>query len=275
MQNTQKNPTQKQSKRRISLAKATGWTLLGTGIIALTLSIIYTSSIPAFIGLGLIFWGIILTYIQNEEYVKEPLFEATALSPLATLNQIIQDMNYTGNGIYLSPRYFKNPEANKAYIPKQKDQKLPTPEQIQNQENQLFTQEPQGMLITPPGAELNKFFEKALGTSFTKVELSYLEQNMPKLFTEDLEISQTFQIKTENDKITITLENSIYGKLCKEAQTFTSAYSALGCPLSSALACALSKATGKPITITDQDISKDNKKIKIEFHVINEEHKEK
>ena len=275
MQNPQKNLTQKQSKRRISLAKATGWTLLGTGIIALILSIIYASSIPAFIGLGLIFWGIILTYIQNEEYVKEPLFEATALSPLATLNQIIQEMNYNGNGIYLSPRYFKNPEANKAYIPKQKDQKLPTPEQIQNQENQLFTQEPQGMLITPPGAELNKFFEKSLGTSFTKVELSYLEQNMPKLFTEDLEISQTFQIKTENDKITITLENSIYGKLCKEAKTFTSAYSALGCPLSSALACALSKATGKPITITNQDVSKDNKKIKIEFHILHEEHKEK
>ena len=131
------------------------------------------------------------------------------------------------------------------------------------------------MLITPPGAELNKFFEKSLGTSFTKVELSYLEQNMPKLFTEDLEISQTFQIKTENDKITITLENSIYAKLCKEAQTFTRAYSALGCPLSSALACALSKATGKPITITNQDVSKDNKKIKIEFHILHEEHKEK
>jgi hypothetical protein len=273
MQSIQTNPIGKGTKRRPNRAKDAGWILLSMGAALLLLSIIYSSSIPAFIGLGLVFWGIILSYIRNEQYVKEPIFEATAMSSIATLDQMIQEMGYAGKAVYLSPRYFKDPEAGKAYIPKQKEGQLPTPEQIQNQETRVFIENPQGILVTPPGAELTKLFERNLGISFTRVDMTYVEQKLPKLLVEDLEIAQEVQIKIEGSKITIDTKDSVYKNLSTETKRFPNVYNSLGSPLSSAFACALAKATGKPIIIENETASEDGKSIKIEYRAIGEEKK--
>jgi len=272
MQKPEKVPAEK--KQKISFAKASGWGILGLGAAALVASIIYVSQILAFIGLGLIFWGIILTYIQTEEYVKENLLDKTVLPSLATLNQMIQELDYKGKAIYLPPKYLKDPEANKAYICKQKEGKMPTPEQIQEQETKLFIENPQGILLTPPGAELAKLFEKTLETSFTRIDMQYLQQNMPKLFIEDLEIAQNFEMETEDNKVHVKIENSAYKNLTKEATNLSNLLGSLGCPLSSAVACALAKATGKPIIIENQKTSEDGRKTEIEYRIIEEEQTE-
>jgi hypothetical protein len=269
MQTHQKASARK--KPKISSAKATGWTMLGLGAISLVASIFSVSQILAFIGLGLIFWGAILTYVQTEEYVKEELLDATATSSLAVLNQIIQELDYKGKAIYLPQRYLKDPEAYKAYIPQQKEGKLPAPEHIQEQETKLFLENPQGILVEPPGAKLTKLFEKTLETNFTRVDLKYLQQNMPKLFIEHLEIAQDFEMKTENNKVYVKIENSIYKNLTKEATNLSNLYFSLGCPVSSAIACALAKATGKPIIIENQRISEDGKNTEIEYGILEEE----
>lgn len=273
MQKTQ-NPTD--IKHKTNITKATGYIILCLGAAALTTSIIYsqvldTSQILAFIGLGLVFWGIILTYIHTEEYIKENLLDATTMSSLETINQIIQQMEYVGKAIHLPPKYFKEPETIKAYIPKQNELKLPTPEQIQKQENKLFIENPQCLLLSPPGADLTKLFEKTLETSFTRIDLQYLKQNMPKLFIEELEISQNFEIETENNKVYVKIENSAYKNLTKKAMALPDLFKSLGCPLSSAIACALAKATGKPIIIENLQASENGKDMSIEFRVLEEE----
>src|SRR3972149_178150 len=182
----------------INTAKIASSTLIATGAVALVISITYASSILAFIGLGLLFWGIIFTYIRTEEYVKKALLDATVSSQIATLNEIIQAMECEGTATYLPPKYFKNPEANKVYIPKPKGVTLPKPEQIQDQDPQFFIdliENPPAVLLTPPGAELAKLFEKTLETNFTRVDLKYLQQNMRKLFVEELEIAQNIEME--------------------------------------------------------------------------------
>lgn len=259
---------------RIDLTKLTYSTLIATGAIALILSTIYNSSILAFIGLGLTFWGIILAYIRTEEYVKENLLEATTLPSLETLNQILKELDYKGKAVYLPPKYLTTPEENKAYIPKQEEEKLPTPEQTQKQETKIFLENPNGILLTPPGAELAKLFEKTLETSFTRVDLQYLQQNMPKLFIEDLEIAQNFDMTIENNKIHIKIQNSAYKNLNKEAENLSNLYTSLGSPISSAIACALAKASGKPIIIERQHTSEDGKTIEIEYQILEGEETE-
>ena len=258
-------------RRKTSLTKATGWTMLGLGAAALIGSILYVSQILAFTGLGLIFWGAILTYIQTEEYIKENLLDTTVLPSLVTLNEIIQELDYKGKAVYLPPKYLKDPEANKAYIPKQKDGKLATPEQTQEQETRLFMENPQGMLLTPPGAELTKLFEKTLETSFTRIDLQYLQKNMPRLFIEELEIAKNFEMEAEKNKVYVRIENSTYKNLTKKAANLSNLYESLGCPLSSAVACALAKATGKPIVIENQQTSEDGKNMEIEYRILEEE----
>ena len=284
MQKPQKENKDKKAetrtKHKTRLAKATSWTLLGVGAAALITSIVYVSSILAFIGLGLVFWGAILLYIQPEEYTKKVLLDAAVLPSLSTLNQIMQELNYKGKAIYLPPKYLKDPEANKAYITKQKEGKLPKPELILKQESQLFLKKPQGILLTPPGAQLTKLFEKTLDISFTKADLQYVTQNMPKLFIEDLEIAEDLEIETrygesatktvetKYDAIHVKITNSILKDTYKENRKLSHLYGTIGCPICSAIACALTKATGEPIVIERVQPSEDGKIIEATYRIL-------
>ena len=276
-------------KVKITLTKFTAWALLCLGAIALIISIFYSSSILAFIGLGLIFWGAILAYIQTEEYIKETLLDATIQPYLTTLNQLIKELDYKGNATYLPPKYFQEPETVKIYIPRQKSTKIPPPEEIQKHEKQLFTQNPQSLLLTPPGIGLTKLFEETLETSFTKLNLEQLQNSLPKLLIEDLEIAENLEIRTEFNKATTKIKNqvsviqtkedticvkitkTIYKNICNEARKLSHICKTVGCPLCSAIACAITKASGKPVTIQKTESAQDGGIIEAYYSIIEEE----
>jgi hypothetical protein len=255
----------------IDAAKLTSSILITTGAVAIFTSVIYSWPIIAFIGLGLLFWGITFTYVRTEEYARKILLDTTASSQQATLNQIIHELQHEGDVIYLPPKYFSDPETSKAYIPEQKNTPLPEPEQIQRQEKDFVIEKPPGVLFTPPGAELSKLFERTLETSFAKVDLRYLQRNLPKLFVEDLGIAQNLEMETEANKIRIQIENSAYKIPNTETEKLVTIYSRLGSPLSSAIACAVAKATGKPIIIEKEQNSNDGRDVTIEYRILDEE----
>ena len=257
--------------KQVSLRSVTSGALLVAGIVALLASIIYESSILAFIGLGLSFWGALFLYVKDQGYVPKLVLDASVSPSLSIVDQMIKELGFKGNAVYLPPKYFEDPEATKIYIPKQKYATLPTPEQIEKYEDQLILENPQGLLITPPGAELTKLFEKTLETSFNKVDLEYLQKNMPKLFIEDLEIAENLELQVEKDKVHIEITNSACKEIHSQANGLTLVLSKIGCPVCSAIACALTKATGKPIIIDNTGISEDGKTIKTTYHVLGTE----
>ena len=99
--------------------------LIISGTTFLALSILYTSSILAFLGLGMLFWGVIFTYVSNEEYVKKILLDTSTSSQMATANKVIQETDFAGNAVFLPPRYFK--VAEQSLHTKKQDFKLPNP----------------------------------------------------------------------------------------------------------------------------------------------------
>jgi len=241
-------------------------TMFAAGAASLAISVFYNSSILAFVGLGLLFWAAILSYVQNEDYAKQTILEATAASASSTLNQMITRLNYNGQAIYLPPQYLKNPETSKVLILKRKDSRIPTPQQFQDQEDQPLNAEAPTLLITPPGAELAKLFEKTLNTSFTKLDLQYVQQILPKLFIEDLEIAENVKIDTAKNTVQVTLENSVFRDSPTEANTADDSH--LGSLIASAVACVLAKATGKPVTIAKEQTSQNGKRISIEYRLL-------
>ena len=242
--------------------------MLLIGTISLILSLGYDSSTLAFIGLGLIFWGTILFYIKPEQHAKEVFQEAALSLSLITLNQMIRELGYKGDATYLPPKYFTNPETTKIWISRFNQTSLPTPDLIQSYENRPVIRTAQGLLITPPVDQLSKLMEKSLGTTFIKTDFKNLQQKLPRLFIEDLEIAENLEIQEENNP-TNTKENPasdtemkntiIHAKITKPIyrDTFRSAEdpsqtaSPISDPLCSAIAIALTKATGKPVRITN------------------------
>jgi hypothetical protein len=258
---------------RIESARLFFPTLVATGAIALAFSIIYVSSTLALIGLGLVFWGIIFAYIRTGEYARKSLLDATVSSQMATLNEIIQELDCKGNAIYLPPKYLSDPEANKAYIAKLKGVKLPTPEETQEQDPQFsisFIENPEAVLLTPPGAELTNLFEKVLKTNFTRMDLQHLQENLPKLLIEDLELAKNFEMEAENNIIRVKIEDSVYNALNIGAEKPANTY-LFDSPLSNSIACALAKTTGKPIIIENQQTSEDGRDMAIEYRILEEE----
>jgi len=260
--------------------------LFAVGSITLAVSIIYESSILAFVGLSLTFWGALLLIIGTEKYVKQPLLDSTIIPSLVYLDQTLTELNYQGKGIYLPPKYLGDFETSKIFIPKNRNTDLPTPERIQQQNDKIFLTNPEAMLIIPPGLSLSKLFEKTLGTSFARVDLEYLQQNLPKLFIEDLEIAEDLEIqtnydetskqmtktvslvKTKYDTIHVKITNSVYKDTCREARKLSRIHDAIGCPICSAIACTLTKATGKPLVIEKSEVTEDGKTIEANFQFL-------
>ncbi|MGD0494768.1 MAG: hypothetical protein ABSB28_01855 [Candidatus Bathyarchaeia archaeon] len=269
--------------------KVAGSLLLILGIVLLGLSIGYSASIPAFAGLGLIFWGIILIYIQTEDYAKSTVLDATAKSLLTSLNQTLEELDYRGKAVYLPPKYLNDPEATKIYLPKQPGIRLPPPDQTQKLERQTSQRNPQGMLIVPPGADLTKLFEEALGAKLIGKTLKDLEENMPKLLIEDLELATEFTIQTpaeispqetgktegadqkNHDTIHVRITTDLYPTTRKQAQQQLMMHGNIGCPVTSAIACTLAKATGKPVVIENQQTTKDGKTTETEYRILEDE----
>lgn len=242
--------------------------MFSAGALALTLSMNFNSPTLAFIGLGLVFWGTILFLVRPEKYVKEVLLDVTTLPSLANLNRMIREIDCKGRAVYLPPKCFKKFESTRVYISMEQGERLPTCDEIPKEENQVFLKNPEGVLIVPPGAELANLFEKKLSTSFAEGGLKYLEQVLPKLLIEDLEMAQNVEIVTENARIQIKIQDGIYKSICREVGKLANIHGSIGCPFCSSIACALAKATGNPIAIEKEEQSGDGKSMEIEFRLL-------
>jgi len=245
-----------------------GYILLFFGAISLMVSVIYVSSILAFIGLGLTFWGALLLFVRPIKLVKANLLDSTAISSLTTINRMIEDLKYKGKAIYLPPKYLKELKGGTVFLPYKKEIIIPPVEEVAKEK--VFLKNPNGISLTPPGLSLANLYEKELGKDFATLNLNYLQNNLPKLFVEDLEIAEDLEINVEGDMIQVKISGSVYKNFCEEARKLSSICGSLGCPLCSSIAIALARATGRPIIIKKTNLSKDNKTIEVYYQMIEE-----
>jgi hypothetical protein len=252
--------------RKRNLPETVSYVLLLSGAIALITAIVYPSSILAFTGLGLTFWGALLLYIKPTKYVKTSLLDSTTISSLKTIDQIITDLDYKGKAIYLSPRYLNELKGGKVFIPSKKGLVIPPLEELAEQK--VFIKNAKGMCLTPPGLDLANLYENELGKDFAEVDLNYLQNNLPKLFVEDLEIAEDLEINTENNTVRAKITGSINKGLCNDVRKLPNICGSVGCPLCSSIAIALTRATGKNIIIEKTEVPKDGETIETNFRLL-------
>ena len=119
---------------------------------------------------------------------------------------------------------------------------------------------------------------------------------MPKLLVEELEIASDFEMTTEASAptgstadsatkaggepavvqiklerirrpIRVKVVTSTHKGTNKEGAKLRTNSFSIGSPLTSAIACAIAKATGKPITIENEEISTDGKTLEAKFRI--------
>lgn len=216
------------------------------GTVSLVLSIVFTSYILAFVGLGLTFWGVLFLFISPVTYVKSSLVDSTVAPLLITLDKMLTQLNYQGNVTYLPPRSLKGAKEGVLFIAAEKNSVLPSIEDVSP--GKIFTN-PNGICLAPLGHGLVDLFEEELGIDLFKTDFDFLQSNLPRLLIEDLELVKGFEMDINGDIVHVKMRGSVYSNVCSEVRKLTNICSRVGCPICSAIAQALAKATAKAVTI--------------------------
>ena len=109
-------------------------------------------------------------------------------------------------------------------------------------------------------------FEKELRANFTTISLEDLFEILPKIIAEDLQLAKEVAMETEENRVHLKIVGSIYKALCYEADLQSVRF--LGSPLVSAIACAIAKTTGKPVTIQETETNPDTETIEVSYRII-------
>ena len=248
-----------------------GFAFLIVGALSLVGSITASSSTLAFIGLGLSFWGALFLFTRPIKFVRGSLLDWTAVSSYTTIDRMLEDLNYKGKGVYVPPYpkdvylpdYLKGLKEMIVFISATGTAEMPTIEEMARKE--FLVKNPKGICISPPGYGLMSLFEKEMRTDFSHINLESLYDILPKIA--DLGLAGEVEAETENDFIHITIVDSIYKDLYSRERALKSIH-LIGCPLVSAVACAIAKTTGKNVIIVKDKISPDLKKIEVWYQTI-------
>jgi hypothetical protein len=204
-----------------------------------------------------------MLYVQPEEQVPASILDSSVATYADTTSEIFQSLDLKGSPVILPPRYFENPEETGVFVPREKDGPLPLTERKQQDGEHEPASDSSGIIITPSGADLAQLFEKALKVSFTTTNLDFLRHRLPSLLIEDLELVEEFEIQAEpqTDKtsnsnsqdltsgsVTVKIATTAWPNSIKKAEKHPN-LALVDNPLISALAIALAKATGKPVSL--------------------------
>jgi len=239
------------------------------GVLSLAFSVITGSQVLAFIGLGLTFWGALFFLVRPIAYVKGSIVSMTAVTLYSTVDRIMRDLNYKGNGLYVPPyprdvylpEHLRGLKESIVFISADADSGLPSVEEIAS--SRFMTRKPKGICITAPGSGLVDQFERLLRTDLTRMSLEDLCASLPEIILENFQLAKEIEMKTEDNRVILKTSDSVFKNLYFEEGPRS--VRLLGCPLVSAVASALGKSTGKATFIESVNTSPDVQTIEVSF----------
>jgi hypothetical protein len=251
-----KNPKTTPSSLRTSLA------FLAFGIVILAASIIFNWQVLAFIGLGLVFWGAIFALSRPGKFVDSSLLDSTANSVYSTLDRLINDLNYNGRGYYIPaypkdaflPEYYKNLKESVVFISDENFTGLPSVEELAA--GKFISDKNRGVFITSPGSGVLNQMEHRLNLDFSSIPLQELCGLLPRCMTEFFNLAQEMDLQViDESKVRLSVHGILYESLYASFANdgaIQKSVTLLGCPVVSAVACAIAKSSGKTVVIQEQ-----------------------
>lgn len=239
--------------------------LLLIGVLLIIVSAFYVSSFLTILGVSVLLWGIVLLYVTPSKHIPLTLLNASNEVTAANIERLILELDLSESGIYLPARNLKNTEYSLVFLPKTPQTPLPMPD---GSNQKQLTNKKTGAFVTPPGAALLRIFEEELGDSFIKTDLSQIQKKLPRLLTESLELAEKVEIQIQDNTFEVEITGSIFNEICKQADSQPKTHKQIGCLLSSAIACVLAKATGKPIIIQNEIRDQETKITLITYQIL-------
>jgi hypothetical protein len=242
------------------------------GVLSLGVSVLKDSQALAFIGLGLTFWGALFLFMKPATYVEASVLESTAISTYTLIDRAMKELKQKTKAYYIPsypeegfvPDHLKGLKDTVVFVPAETGGILPSIEQMAAGKFNVLN--PKGICLTPPGLELLARIERETRKETSKLEFDEFCETLPAIILGSLQLAKGIEIKNEVGQVTLKLTDSIYKNLYTNQQIRS--VHVIGCPLVSAIACAISKTTGKIVTIQKDLVSPDKDTIMISYCIM-------
>jgi hypothetical protein len=132
--------------------------------------------------------------------------------------------------------------------------------------DKFLIENPKGLLITSPGIGLLDKIEQKRNNDLTKISPIELDEVLPSLLSE-LYLTKEIKLTTHENTVTLQITGSLYKNLYSQKYNLKSV-NIIGCPIVSAVACAIAESTGKPTLIQKIRSSQDGKVITATFKIV-------
>jgi hypothetical protein len=241
------------------------------GALSIICAVYFSNQVLAFAGLGLTFWGVLFLLITPVRRVEGDLLPSTAVASYQTLDRIIKQ-TYANKAYYIAfysadspaPEYLKGLKEATVLITAETGEITPPIEDINK--GSFVSKKPVGFIVTPPGLGLLQKIEKESKTDFAEVGMEELCEILPHHLTDNL-LAKRIAMRNEKDTVFLELFGSLYEWLYGEEHNLQSA-ELLGCPIVSAVACAVAKTTGRTVAIKELRTQKDVSTTYVTFKVV-------
>jgi hypothetical protein len=257
--------------------------LLLLGALSLLWSIYLKTTVLAFIGLGLTFWGTLFLLLGTPREVETNLLYTAATSEYSSINRIVNDLNYTGEAIYMPPypksihvpdhqKNLKEPivfisqKKNTLNSSSAKDAFMDLGSIDERGAGKFLLKNGMGLFLVPPGLGILKDIEKSLKIDFTNMETMQFCQIISQVLLEKLNLAKSIETEKEGNIVKMKIRNSIYRNLFTTEDNLTS-IQLLGCPMTSAIAVGLAKASNKNVCIINEIVSNNNLIVEVWYKI--------
>lgn len=258
-------------KRRSSFGIAAGFFVVGVFLLAV--SVLYNWQVIAFIGLGFVLWGTIFSFSQPGKYVEGNLLDSTANTVYSTLDRMINDLKFNGKGYYIPsypqtahlPEYYKNLKDSIVFIADENFNGLPALEELAS--GKFISEQNRGVFITSPGSGLLNQIENQLSIDFATIPPTELCNILPRCMTESFNLAKEMNLQTDDVTAHLSMVGVLYESLYKHEE-IPKSVGLLGCPVISAVACALAKSSGKTVVISEQKFWPNGPSVEVAFSFV-------
>ncbi len=227
--------------------------MLVVGSIALLFSYIYTSQILTFIGLGLLFWGSVLYYSVSSYHVPRKLLDAYARSYAESTRDLRSKIG-TGTinkAVFFYPSSLKSIMQGYVIFHDGIDIRSLLTVYSKGVEDGMDSVVDSGkgyIVLKAYSQGIVDLIEDRVEKSLALVDINELQSELYKVMVEDLLIADDIILDVEGDSVRVKMVGKDNAALCSSIEDQSL------CPLCSGIALAVSKCTGKAVTIEDSKV---------------------
>jgi hypothetical protein len=109
--------------------------------------------------------------------------------------------------------------------------------------------------------------EKEAKLDFSQISVREMCEVIPHFFLDEFSLAKEMELTLEENQINLKIFDSIYKNLYRRENNLKS-IGILGCPIVSAIACSLAKASGKPVIIQKQNVTLDGSAIFAQYNIL-------